>query len=302
MCIIVAKRAGIELPSLEILKTCFQNNPDGAGIAYGSFGGVTIEKGFMEFEELETALSKIEHIKNLNMLLHFRISTAGGVSEFLTHPYPLTNDIDKMLELSGQVTTAIMHNGVIPAMYPAKGVNDTMMYIKDVMYPLAKLNRRFYDDSRCRTILETTSHSKLAIINSAGIHLIGKFQEKDGILYSNDTYSYSKKYYCYSQYDDDSRLYDWHSKPAKAAKLPIGYKNRKLVNVMAFPFKEGELIDINGVTVKGCKKLYVDKADKFYFYNVSTGALQDIETVPFYFFGGDVPEFNSSEALPLPAV
>ena len=34
MCIIVVKPAMVEMPKMEILKRCFENNNDGAGFAY----------------------------------------------------------------------------------------------------------------------------------------------------------------------------------------------------------------------------------------------------------------------------
>ena len=50
MCIIVAKEKGQKLPSKDILKTCFNNNDDGAGFMYVQDGKVIIDKGYMDFK------------------------------------------------------------------------------------------------------------------------------------------------------------------------------------------------------------------------------------------------------------
>lgn len=52
MCIIVAKPAGIDLPSRSTLMNCFNHNHDGAGFMYADGKEVTVMKGFFTFEEL----------------------------------------------------------------------------------------------------------------------------------------------------------------------------------------------------------------------------------------------------------
>ena len=49
MCIIVAKKKGLELPTKEILRNCFNYNSDGAGLMFNDGKQVFIEKGFMDF-------------------------------------------------------------------------------------------------------------------------------------------------------------------------------------------------------------------------------------------------------------
>ena len=45
MCIIVAKKRGLQLPGKETLRNCFNYNSDGAGLMYNYGGEVHIEKG-----------------------------------------------------------------------------------------------------------------------------------------------------------------------------------------------------------------------------------------------------------------
>ena len=45
MCIAIYSLKGTDIPSEDILKTCFLNNPDGAGFAFNKGGKVHIVKG-----------------------------------------------------------------------------------------------------------------------------------------------------------------------------------------------------------------------------------------------------------------
>ena len=51
MCILVIKPKGKEMPSKKILRNCWENNPDGAGMMYVKDGHVVIDKGYMEFSD-----------------------------------------------------------------------------------------------------------------------------------------------------------------------------------------------------------------------------------------------------------
>ena len=49
MCIICCKPMGKDMPTEEIMKNMWVNNPDGAGFMYVKNHKLVIEKGFMEF-------------------------------------------------------------------------------------------------------------------------------------------------------------------------------------------------------------------------------------------------------------
>ena len=51
MCVILVKERGIELPTKDILESCWKRNPDGAGFMFNDCDKVVIMKGFMTFEE-----------------------------------------------------------------------------------------------------------------------------------------------------------------------------------------------------------------------------------------------------------
>ena len=62
MCIIIAKKSGVDIPTVETLKNCFENNSDGSGYAFYRAGQVHIKKGFMSLERMLKSL-EIDKIK-----------------------------------------------------------------------------------------------------------------------------------------------------------------------------------------------------------------------------------------------
>lgn len=210
MCIIVAKNKNVKLPSKEILQNCFINNPDGAGYMYAKNNKVYIKKGFMTFEEFYKSVTKDIDTKT-TAVLHFRISTQGGVQQALTHPYPICNNFDNMKQLENTCNIGIAHNGVISycSNSTIQDYNDTMLYIKNILYYIIKNNSKFYTNDNTIQLLNNTScNNRLAILSKDGtLTLIGTFITDNGINYSNDSYSYSYlKYYdnCNYNYNYDN--------------------------------------------------------------------------------------------------
>ena len=115
MCIIVYKPTGVNFPTKNTLKTCFEHNPDGAGFMYALGGEVHIEKGLMSFTKFYNAL-KIARKKageDAPFVMHFRISTQAGTRADCTHPYPLSQNMDDLRKLSTTAKIGVAHNGVI---------------------------------------------------------------------------------------------------------------------------------------------------------------------------------------------
>jgi hypothetical protein len=90
-------------------------------------------------------------------------------------------------------------------------MSDTMIYIADILSPLAMLNKNFYATTSGQTLLENTiGWSKLAFLDKKGvITTIGDFKKgtKDtsGILFSNLNHEFTapriKSYYTPRMYD-----------------------------------------------------------------------------------------------------
>lgn len=199
MCVIVAKNIGCDLPKKEILQNCYINNPDGAGIMYTKNNKVVIDKGYMTFKSLWKRLEKLKaeiDIKNTPIVLHFRIGTSGAYDKSNTHPFELTNQDNRLLKVKNNVNIGIAHNGIITAYEDRKNatLNDTQLFIKKFLFPLYKLNKKFYENKEIQEIIKTVTSSKFAFLTSENkLILIGDFIEDDGIYYSNYTYAETSK-------------------------------------------------------------------------------------------------------------
>lgn len=194
MCIIVAKRKGIELPSKETLKNCFDYNGDGAGIMFNDGNQVFIEKGFMDFNSFYSrleALDKEFNLVNSDLALHFRISTSGNVDQGNCHPYPISTETNQLRNLSLVTDIGMAHNGVIRKHIPGANsiLNDTQTFIKNFVHNMYSSNKEFLTVGANIKALEEEAGSKLCFLDKDNMYIIGKFiEETNGILYSNDTY------------------------------------------------------------------------------------------------------------------
>lgn len=171
----------------EIIKNCFENNPDGAGIMYQKDGKVHIQKGFFKVEELIQAFRKVP--TNLNRAIHCRIATSGKISAECCHPFPITKDMKAMGKAKQVTDSAVIHNGVISFCSPNEGIkapfSDTMLFIKEYLYPFGELIM----GQAFKKLFEESNFSKLLIFKGDRVALIGKWIEDDGIYYSNTGYN-----------------------------------------------------------------------------------------------------------------
>jgi predicted glutamine amidotransferase len=240
MCIILYKPSGKKLPNKQVLETCFKNNPDGAGFMFSHKGQVHIKKGFMDFssfeENLTDTLKYIDEIKT-PMVLHFRITTQGGVNQACTHPFPLSKNMSDLRQLQCTANIGVAHNGIISLTSEYGGgyygygsvqkkvidYSDTMKFITDYLSLIIK-SPKYYKDDDTLELIERLVDSKLAILDSYGhCELIGNFIKDDGIYYSNDSYKprvykyttktskkkNKKAYDDYTIFDENDDVYGW---------------------------------------------------------------------------------------------
>lgn len=186
MCIIAIKPAGKKM-QWDVLKTCFENNPDGAGFAYPKDDHVYISKGFMDFKSFRRAVNEANIKKGTMAMFHFRIATHGGVSEANCHPFPLTSDEKVLRALDVKSTFAIAHNGIVPDVERSKTMSDTMMFVRDYLAPLGAS----VADPNVQHLIGKAAASKLAIMTATKIATIGRFVTSNGWLYSNESYAKS---------------------------------------------------------------------------------------------------------------
>lgn len=189
MCIIVAKPAGIQCPSLETLETCFNANPDGAGLMWADGDQVRIIKGFMEFDEFASTLKALGDVTNTGLVMHFRITTHGGTRPECCHPFPLTDDDTALRALDICAPLGVAHNGVIHGQATDATTSDTMAYIRDVLAPLQRMTGDLLASDDAMTVVESTVGSKLAFLEPDGaITTVGDFIEENGVFFSNSSF------------------------------------------------------------------------------------------------------------------
>lgn len=224
MCVVAVSKAGARQPSIAELVRCFNNNGDGAGYMYARENGdgkVHIRKGFMDIGEFIEAVYN-EHFTAADAVVyHFRISTQAGVKPEMTHPFPVTGNLDAMKILSCRCDMAVAHNGVIPLTSRKDELtySDTALFIAGYMSTFYRRPNDLYDDSLLALVSDLAGKSnKFAIMNGDGtIQTVGKFEESDGVLYSNNSYSTAYKKYDWA---------DWYT-TGTYAKTYKGYKNYK---------------------------------------------------------------------------
>lgn len=202
MCIIVSKPANIPMVEWKTLKNCWKNNPDGGGFMYAANNRVYIQKGFMTWKSFRKALENLASVYSLDelpLVMHFRISTQGGVNPQNTHPFPISNDLSKLVSPKVSSTIGGMaHNGIIPK-YSHYGTpsaySDTLLFVKEAVHH-AIHHPRDLENTKILEALENIAKSKLAFLSPNGdIKLLGSFNTENGVSFSNYTWYSFKKYY-----------------------------------------------------------------------------------------------------------
>lgn len=203
MCIAIYSLKGTDIPSEDILKTCFLNNPDGAGFVFNKGGKVHIVKGFMDYKGFMAAFKKYDAefgFKQRGVLIHFRIATHGGVNVGCCHPFPISPN-EKQLKKSKTISDyAVIQNGIIFLTADKKSpLSDTMLFIRDYLTKISSNRNWFYNKKNTELIYELIN-SKMAILNGNGdiTATEGFHKGADGNYYSN--YSYTNT--CLSLYDE----------------------------------------------------------------------------------------------------
>lgn len=217
MCVILVKERGIELPTKDVLESCWKRNPDGAGFMFNDCNKVVIMKGFMTFEEfylrLQTA-NEFYHLKEKGLVIHFRIATSGLKDKGNCHPYPITNDNLDLRKSFIVTDLGIAHNGIIRNYNGTdKVLNDTQLFIKNDLFELNSLDKKFYKNTIFQSMIERLiDGSRLVFLNKKGeiIKLGNWFQ--DGNYYFSNLNHVSKRFLNINKrpqiFDNDLKYFD----------------------------------------------------------------------------------------------
>lgn len=136
MCNIIHKPADVEL-SIDMLRNCHENNPDGWGIMYWD----EVEKKVLALKDItkfDEFLAAYETVKHKELGLHFRWTTHGLSTKEMAHPYPvkvrMTKDNQSIIT---DDRVMMMHNGILSGAEwrdPIK--SDSCLFVEKVIEPL----------------------------------------------------------------------------------------------------------------------------------------------------------------------
>lgn len=155
MCIIIANGSKNPLKK-SVLQNCYNNNPDGMGLAYVDYDKRI--KIFKELKNFEYFYKKYLEIKTKrpqrNILLHFRIATHGAISEQNIHPFVVDENL------------VFAHNGIINIniLKGEEDVSDTVVFNEKI---LKNLPKNFYRNKAIISLLESRIEtSKIVFLNT----------------------------------------------------------------------------------------------------------------------------------------
>lgn len=267
MCIIAIKSKGIDLPSEEILQNMWRANRDGAGFMYAHKGVVHIEKGYMKYENFYAAIRKLDEmygLKNIPLIMHFRITTHGGTKPENTHPFPITDSLGVLKKLSVTTKIGVAHNGIID-IKPRDGISDTMEYVASQLAPLSRAVPKFYKSA---DLMEMVSNaigvSRMAFMNGDGeIYTIGNFVEEGGMRYSNRSFETPKYTRCFPYYYNEAEEWeDYFYKKEKEEK-----RTSMTMRVMWLDEKAGNFIINDEGNFEDGDEYAIDYEGKVYAYD-----------------------------------
>ena len=187
MCIAILNKKGATLKR-ELLKNCWDNNGDGAGLLY--IDNNKQMNTFKELKSFDVFYQEYTRVKKSygkrNIVLHFRISTHGKIDETNCHPF-LVND-----------NLGFVHNGMIYDVPTSKDYSDTYMFNETV---LKNFTEGFeYNEIILDMIESFIGSNKLVFLNSNNDFAI--VNEKAGhwsndCWFSNNSYKYVSDYVDY---------------------------------------------------------------------------------------------------------
>jgi len=154
MCIAILNTKQTTLKK-QLLKNCWENNGDGAGMLY--IDNDNQLKVFKEMKNFNTFYNKYIDVRQKygkrNIVLHFRISTHGKINETNCHPFLVDDDL------------GFVHNGMIYNAPTSKDYSDTYMFNETM---LKKFKPGFEHDEIVLDLLADYigMGSKLVFLNS----------------------------------------------------------------------------------------------------------------------------------------
>jgi hypothetical protein len=152
MCIAILNPEDVTLDK-SVLRTCWDNNTDGAGMLYLDGGVLKIHKEMTKFDSFYDEYLRIRSAhKDSQVVIHFRISTHGKVNETNCHPF-IVDDY-----------WGFVHNGIISNAPHHNDYSDTYMFNQEILQKLPK--DWMFNDAIYELIVGYIGSSKLVFLNT----------------------------------------------------------------------------------------------------------------------------------------
>ncbi len=251
MCIIIYKPKDKELPSKEVLDTCFSNNADGCGLTYYANGYWHTRKGFMTFEDFYHTLNRMRaKIENLPVIIHFRMSTCIGIEPEKTHPFPITKNSKLLNTITYKAKQVLAHNGILGSGDTDERLTDTQVFIKTFIVHVKGL---LHLPQITDLISDNSLGSRIIIGDGNKVRMYGSWTEDGGILYSNVGYKEKSLIYddwVWHEDEDEDKLIN----SIDDSICPHCYLEDRLVEV--YPTEQESLDGIRPVECQNCGTVY----------------------------------------------
>jgi hypothetical protein len=187
MCIIAIKKAGVQFPDIETVKTMCDSNPDGFALVYHdkkdgrakAYRTMNVD----HFLRLYKTILSTHDFRTTNMYLHARIATHGSLKKENCHGF-----VDRECHLS------FAHNGILYSIPNRGDLTDSETFFRDYFIPVFRHGGWFEAD---RLIRDVIGYSKFVFMDNKGnIRHYGDYiKDADGVLYSNSSYKKSRYFY-----------------------------------------------------------------------------------------------------------
>lgn len=184
MCIIAIKPKGIKFPKIEIVKTMFENNPDGFSIVWSENGEPPRIHRTMS---ADSALNMYERIAkkcdadDTSLFIHARIATHGTINISNCHGWR-----------DAKTGMVFAHNGILD-IDAKEDLTDSETFFRYIFMPIYRNGGWKFANEAINAFIGT---SKFVFMDKRGhIYFSGKYITDDGIMYSNSTYIDYKCYY-----------------------------------------------------------------------------------------------------------
>jgi predicted glutamine amidotransferase len=183
MCIAILNNGNVI--SEEHFKNSLKANPDGFGMAYIEKGKIKVFRSLSDnFKSLYGRYLKVYNSNEYPIMLHFRISTSGGVNLENCHPFYISKNV------------VFCHNGIINN-WGTKTMSDTRHFNRDILSNFSDKDL-IHNKSLTELISGYIDFSKFIILDNNGdFNIINEdlgHWDNDNNWFSNKSYLTSHKF------------------------------------------------------------------------------------------------------------